>query len=804
MYRQLAFIGILSIWVSSLFGITIAEKKAMISGGSQSIEGPLQEQLAQVNDQLSESHREMRVLHKRARELYQRGALDDEYGELLDKMQGIRQEIAGVQEEWRQRVAGGGSDEGYTLWDAPETTLEQLIIDYGSSDFVYMIPAGIGELKVSVGSSLPIPRESWNEMLEWILGQYGVAIHQVNPFLRALYVVGNGVSHLATITNDRDDLDLYSANTRLCFVLDTQSPDTYRINSVLQRFSNEAFTQLQLIGSDIFVVGRVADIRELLEVYDFVVSHQGDRDYRIVTLRKSTGEEMSGILEAIFHQKVPDDGEKKGSLTGLQVITLKESPQSLFLLGTPSEVKKAMEVIAELESQLGEASEKTVFRYTCKHSEAEELAVVLEKVYSLMISSKLGGEEGAVGGADQAASSASSEEEKSSDVYQDGISIVVDPSAVDPSKEKKKRAASNRKNFIVDAKTGSIIMVIETRMLDRLRELIRRLDVPKKMVKIEVLLFEKNSNSQTDYGLNLAQMGDGTNGKNEQGASWQKETTSMAGVVSQAAGIFEYFFSRTSIGKAGPALDLRYRFLLSQEDIQINASPSVVTVNQTKAHIKLVEDRSISTGVVEFPSGAGSTSAKDSYSRAQFGITIDVTPTVHAQDGDDPFSDDFDDYITLETDIYFDKQAQGGTSDRPVFLRRNLKNEVRIADGQTVILGGLRQKDTTDGKKTIPFLGEIPGIGKLFSFTTSLDQTKELFIMLTPTIIRDPLTDFERLKREELTRRPGDVNEFLEQLEKAKEHDKRRLFEQSFRILLSETREPVQRRAHVGEYDGRA
>ncbi len=83
---------------------------------------------------------------------------------------------------------------------------------------------------------------------------------------------------------------------------------------------------------------------------------------------------------------------------------------------------------------------------------------------------------------------------------------------------------------------------------------------------------------------------------------------------------------------------------------------------------------------------------------------------------------------------------------------------MRIADGQTVILGGLRRKSTQDTKDSIPFLGEIPGIGKLFSSTEITDNSTEMFIFITPKIIADPIEDAERLKMEELKKRPGDVS----------------------------------------------
>jgi len=232
--------------------------------------------------------------------------------------------------------------------------------------------------------------------------------------------------------------------------------------------------------------------------------------------------------------------------------------------------------------------------------------------------------------------------------------------------------------------------------------------------------------------------------------------------------------------------------MLGQEDVQINASPSVTTINQTPAIIAIVEEISID---------AGADSKKNQiYNRAQYGIKIQITPTINMDEGDQN-----DDFITLDTDITFDTTKKN-TNDRPDVTRRHITNHVRIADGQTVILGGLRRKNSQDSKDSIPFLGEIPGIGKLFSHTEMHDNSTEMFVFITPKIISDPIEDAQRLRREELKKRPGDVPEFLHELVEAQNREKRRLFEGSLTALFGRGKNAtanVTNRKRAGEYDGR-
>src|SRR5262249_51564213 len=149
---------------------------------------------------------------------------------------------------------------------------------------------------------------------------------------------------------------------------------------------------------------------------------------------------------------------------------------------------------------------------------------------------------------------------------------------------------------------------------------------------------------------------------------------------SLGTGILEFLISRSK-GSGIPAYDLAYQFMLGQDDVQINASPSVTTMNQTPATIAIVDEVSIDSGADE--------KKNTIYTRAQFGIKIQITPTINM---DECVTDDDDrGFVTLDTDITFDTPKKS-LNERPDVTRRHIKNHVRIADGETVILGGLRRK----------------------------------------------------------------------------------------------------------------
>jgi len=804
---------------------TIAEKKAGVTQGHQDMNPELQTALLEVNSELKQAKTELKGYYAEIDELLQLNAPVGVYEEILKNINVVRQRILQIENQWRETAVQAGHYEAYALWHQPETTIGQLIDDYGSQDYVYMVPAEVAGIKLSVDSNIPIPRASWEEMLELILTQNGIGYKQLNPYLRQLYLLKDNKSGLRIITNQRRDLEVLSSTDRIAFVLTPEPAEVRRTWLFLDKFVNPNTTILQMIGRDILVIGQVADIQDLLKLYDFAATNKGDKEYKVFPLKRVDAEEMAKILSAIFDQgqspeilksqtdnksiaprfKPPSpmfqpqqnsQRQENGDTNGLKVIPLSHVAKALFLVGTKEEIRKAEQIITQVESQVGEAREKIIYWYTTKHTDAEELAEVLQKVYLLMMKTGVGLERRRNGppgerdrergpteyqvlpSADQIAQDVLNKEIDllpqelyQKNYYQQG-EYAINPAPVEPRKAKAPVVNKNRDNFIVDPKTGSIAMVVEADILPKLKDLIKKLDVPKRMVQIEALLFERRVVKHNNYGLNLLKIGN----------CGPKVNSTCVNFNEGNLGILDFIVSRKATCVL-PAYDFIYRFLMTQDDVQINDSPSVVAVNQTPASINIVEEISINTGVYDVETVGGVT-LQEAFTRAQYGIWIEITPNIHITEDEEGGVADSPNYVTLETDLTFDSFEPSDDPKQPNIIRRKISNEVSIPDGQTIILGGLRKKDTESFLEAIPFLGELPALGKFFSMREYTDRETEMFILLTPTIISDPLDDFERIKCDEMKRRPGDIPEFMCSMVEARRIERDRVLLNSMDILL--------------------
>ena len=90
-------------------------------------------------------------------------------------------------------------------------------------------------------------------------------------------------------------------------------------------------------------------------------------------------------------------------------------------------------------------------------------------------------------------------------------------------------------------------------------------------------------------------------------------------------------------------------------------------------------------------------------------------------------------------------RVQVASSNVPVVDTRKVNTIALVRDGQAVVLGGLRKKETTQQINKVPLLGDLPVLGKLFSFEGEATANTELVVFITPHIITEPvLTNAEQ------------------------------------------------------------
>jgi len=307
---------------------------------------------------------------------------------------------------------------------------------------------------------------------------------------------------------------------------------------------------------------------------------------------------------------------------------------------------------------------------------------------------------------------------------------------------------TQRGSVLVDEFTNTIIVRDVQRGIDNTRELVRQLDVQTPQILIESSIVEATSDFARSLGIQWGYRGSigpqtGTStGLNFPGIIHAGGGTGLNTGTSGVPFIADFPAMGNFAPGAGSALDLALgslngahtidaRLTALQEDgkAKIVSRPRVVTLNNVAATIKsltILRVKLPSTGtVINTGAGGAAGSASTATEKIETGIILIVTPQVSA-----------DGYILLDM---FAKSSQADftrTVDGiPTEIAREANSHVLIKDGQTVVLGGIYRDQRNDQSRSMPFLGDIPGLGWLFKNTNKTDRREDLLVFLTPRVL---------------------------------------------------------------------
>ena len=179
------------------------------------------------------------------------------------------------------------------------------------------------------------------------------------------------------------------------------------------------------------------------------------------------------------------------------------------------------------------------------------------------------------------------------------------------------------------------------------------------------------------------------------------------------------------------AFDVTLDMLLKNNEAEILANPSVVTLNGREAFIEMVD-------VIPYILSSGGVGGQVQVQREIVGIRLTVKPNVN--------SDGFiTATITPEISNFYD--FVGPERNIPWVQRRRSTTTVRVGDGEPIIIAGLLAVDRKKIVHTVPILGKVPYIGRFFKHEFEQETKKDFIIEITPHIVRDTYTSIDKSER---------------------------------------------------------
>ena len=285
-------------------------------------------------------------------------------------------------------------------------------------------------------------------------------------------------------------------------------------------------------------------------------------------------------------------------------------------------------------------------------------------------------------------------------------------------------AGDDRGSITVDDRTNSIIAYQTQERLDELRRIVAQLDIPVRQVMVEARIVEANVDFDKSLGVEWrgVSLGDnnfvvgGTNSliKGTDPLEIQAGNFVDLGAIGANTGLNLGFITNNTL------LDLELSAMEKTGNGEVISQPKVVTSDKETA--KILKG-------AEIPYQEASSSGATSTSFKQAALSLEVTPQITP-----------DNRIIMEVKVtkdapdFTNAAASGGV---PAISKNEVNAKVLVADGETIVIGGVFSNTQSKSVDKVPFLGDIPYLGALFRRDLVKDSKSELLIFLTPRIMNN-------------------------------------------------------------------
>ena len=421
-------------------------------------------------------------------------------------------------------------------------------------------------------------------------------------------------------------------------------------------------------------------IHDMLETLDQAAESQIDT----IKLHHADATEVVKTLQTLVAAGTAAGGKGAGRQGG-QKLVADTRTNSVLVSGNKGFREKIARIVRRLDSQVRDT--RNIHVVSLRFADAAELAPIIEKLAS----------------------------ERSA------------PAAV---KGKPGSANSQLTSVQADEQTNSLIITARPDKMRDLRSIIKQLDVRRSQVLVEVIIAELFRVKDAELGIQwiganndlldaaggILDDGD-INGGDDSGFKQfsQLGVGSIAGLISGG----DYSFLALA-----SALD-------NDSDVNILSTPSLLTMDNEEAEITVGQEVPFVTGSY---TGVGNSTLPSNpfqtVERKNVGLTLKITPQIN--DGDAV-------KLTIDQEISNINQQQTANLGRGEIItnQRTIKTSVIVNNKSILVLGGLIDDVVTETEQRVPFIGDIPILGEVFTHRGSNKSKRNLMLFIQPTILRN-------------------------------------------------------------------
>ncbi len=439
-------------------------------------------------------------------------------------------------------------------------------------------------------------------------------------------------------------------------------------------------------GNAIIITDAAVTVNKVVTLIQAMDVPREQADWRLFPLRYASAARLEKLINSIYAEY---NARKRKNDPGVKIFSDAHS-NALVAVAPEAELREVQRLIEKMDRPQKSGS-GNLHLYYPKNSKAEVIAKVLNE----LISKAASGGKGAGSGL-------------------------------------KPLQLTRAVSVVGEKETNTLIIAATPDDYQTLLPIIEGLDMRRLQVHVEALIIEVTADRAADFGVewrftDVPSIGSTAN-KPFGGSTFT--STDEAGInnpLALAGGGLAVGMMKGGISLGGntiPNLGALLRALQSDSDVNILATPNLVTMDGVESSIVVGENVPINTGSTI--STAGTTT--QNVERKNVGLTLKVTPRVIEEGWLELVV--FQEQSSLAPSITI---GQGETG--VVTKTRSLQTTVNLKSGHTVVLGGLVREEQSEQVRQVPCLGGVFGVGELFKKTGRSRNKSNLMVFIKPVII---------------------------------------------------------------------
>lgn len=618
----------------------------------------------------------------------------------------------------------GEAEDGIMLNFDNADIYEVIQIIAATLDINYIIDPQVKGV-VNIHSGSKIPKNQLLAVFKKILHINGLDIRSEGDY-EYIYVAKRAGAQIVNSSDRRSELsDSPRFITQIIPLAHVASAEAFK---VVEPYLSAQGSVYDLIDQNTLLVSdfesKVVDVLRLLAKID--VSSLASLHIKLVRVDNAPVFDLRDELTEIFIAlKI-----NRKDFEGISVVPLERINSLMLISNDPQQLENGVKWIRELDVEPSQDRDN-IYIYNVRNSVASELSELINEL--LTEEEPQSSETMARTGKDPLSSSLT-------DRDRDDPAAARSKTTTQQSSRKTSTAAGGKSPLsslrfvgtpVVFANDDRNVILIRALPADysRIVKLLERLDNLPRQVLVEVLIAEIELQNELELGV-------------EWFVSSQKWSfgTQFSAVGMTGENAFPSGFSYTfTYGDVEGFLQT----LATKSDFAILSSPQVLVLNNEKATVNVGKQVPIVTTVTENITTTSQVDKTVQY--LDTGVILEVTPQIN-----------YNGIILLEVSQTVSKAQENTTSDisSPEISKRELTTKLAVKNGQTILMGGMIDKNTATIKSGVPFLMDIPVFGNIFKYQKDTTRKTELLIIITPFVIEseDVLDQYVRTFEERMER----------------------------------------------------